>query len=183
MSYAIIGVRNLKTAGSFPTCSGASLASRKTKAMRHAFLISLCTLIFVGCQSSSEGSDPQAVILSQWSGARGGSDDASTLVVRSAGEWTALWRRIGREEPRKLDPAKEMAVAVFLGEKRTGGFSVEIKSVREESGNLFVEYHERTPAPDMVVAQVLTSPWTVAVTSRSSSPVVFVKASSRAGER
>ena len=42
-------------------------------------------------------------------------------MLRNADEWNAFWKQVECDRPRPLDVAN-MAVAIFLGEKRTGGF-------------------------------------------------------------
>jgi len=111
----------------------------------------------------------------QWSGPRGGPEVATSRVAQREEEWSALWREISREPPRPLNASKEMAVAVFLGQRRTAGYSVEIVAARAEQNSLVVAYREKTPDPALLVAQVLTSPWAIAVTPRSDRPVVFRK--------
>lgn len=51
----------------------------------------------------------------QWSGQHGGSDIASTRLLRNADGCNAFWKQVERDRPRPLDVANEMAVAIFLG--------------------------------------------------------------------
>src|SRR5204863_7794984 len=54
-------------------------------------------------------------------------DQARTVVVRSADEWSALWRAHAEGKPAPpVDFARELAVGVFLGSRPTAGYSVEI---------------------------------------------------------
>ncbi len=116
---------------------------------------------------------PPPQILDQWSGFHGGGDAPATQTIGSTAAWTALWQQLGREPPRAFDPAHEMAVAIFLGQRRTGGYRVEIAGVRREVDQIVVSYREIPPPADAMVPQMLTSPWTVAVLSGPSRPVVF----------
>lgn len=112
-----------------------------------------------------------APVFMQWSGQHGGGDAPGMRVLRTAGEWTAFWQQARREPPRALDAAREMAVAIGLGQKPTGGYEVEILGAREQDGALVVEYRESAPAPDMMVTQALTTPWSIALVARSTLPV------------
>jgi hypothetical protein len=64
-------------------------------------------------------------------------------------------------------------VGVFLGTRPTAGFQVEITGVREQDGALVVEYVERRPPSDAMVAQVLTAPFHLVTVPRHEGPVRF----------
>ena len=88
--------------------------------------------------------------------------------------WNSIFgsARAGRPvPPPEVDFKKEMVLAVFIGEKRTGGYSVEIKSAVEENGKLVVTVSETAPKPDAIVTQALTSPFHLVAVKRSALPV------------
>lgn len=120
--------------------------------------------------------------IAQWSGQHSGRETAATEVLRSAEEWTAFWPKVGDDRPRALDVSREMAVAIYLGQKRTGGFSAEVLRTQVQEGKLIVEYRETAPEPGMMVTQELTEPWVVAIVPRSDLPVVFRNTGSRRPE-
>jgi hypothetical protein len=125
------------------------------------------------CRSPSSSAAATPAILAQWSGPYGGTDAPATRAIKTAAEWSALWQQLGREPPRAFDAVKETAVALFLGQRRTGGYQVELIGVRRESDQLVVEYRENTPPRGAAVPQVLTAPWAVAVVSSTGVPIVF----------
>jgi hypothetical protein len=64
--------------------------------------------------------------------------------------------------PTGIDWNREMLLAVHLGERRTGGYTVEVMDVRRIGPNeLSVQYAERPPAPGATVTMALTHPWTL----------------------
>lgn len=131
---------------------------------RSISLLWVALVPFAACRSPSAANAPaEPAIVAEWSGQHGGAARASTRVVRDAAEWAALWRQIGQEAPRALDPARETAVAIFLGERRTGGYAVDGVKVRRKDGAVTVEFREASPAPDAMVTQVISSPWAVVV--------------------
>jgi hypothetical protein len=69
-----------------------------------------------------------------------------------------------------------MAVAVFLGSRPTTGYAVEVVGVHVDGDTLVVVYRERTPAPDALTAQVVTTPYAVAGVPVHAGPVRFEKA-------
>lgn len=127
----------------------------------------------VSCGGVSPPTAPAPAVLAQWSGVQGGAAQASTRVVRTAADWRSLWQQVGREVPRPLDPEKEMGVVVFLGERNTGGYTVDVANVRIQAGRFIVEYRETAPAPDALTTQALTYPWAFALVPRSELPVVW----------
>jgi predicted outer membrane lipoprotein len=95
-------------------------------------------------------------------------------VVRTAAEWTALWTEhaTDRERP-PVDFTTSMIVAVFLGSRPTGGYSVELTSVERNSEGTVVTYRENRPAKDMMTTQVITMPFVIASLPKSDGPVRF----------
>jgi hypothetical protein len=89
-------------------------------------------------------------------------------LVRDAETYAALTKLDGNLP--KLDDEffkTKIVVAAFLGERNTGGYSVEIS--RDAAG---IRVMERKPEKDMMVTQVITSPFKiVAVEGVSNSPV------------
>jgi hypothetical protein len=66
-------------------------------------------------------------------------------------------------------------IAVFLGTRPTAGFSVTITAIAQDSGKVVVEYVERKPRPDMMVAQVLTAPFHIVKVPKDIGGVVEVR--------
>jgi hypothetical protein len=101
-------------------------------------------------------------------------DQARTVVVRSADEWSALWRTHAADKPvAPVDFTKEMVVGVFLGSRPTAGYSVEIVGTQEQPDGLVVRYREGSPARDMMTAQVITSPYHLVAVPKQSGEVRF----------
>ena len=101
-------------------------------------------------------------------------DDARQVAVRTAAEWTTLWRQHSpdREQPR-VDFGRDMIVGVFLGSRTTAGFSVEIVSALVDQGILVVRFRETRPQSGRIVAQVITSPYHLVAVPRHSGEVRF----------
>lgn len=114
-----------------------------------------------------------------------GIHSASTPVVRDASEWARLWAEhesvvTGKTDPPAVDFADQIVVGVFLGDKPTGGYDVTIVRAEETSGDVTVYYEETSPAPDMMVAQVVTQPYHLVALRSSATSVRFVKATPQA---
>ena len=68
-----------------------------------------------------------------------------------------------------------MVVALFLGQKSTGGYSVEITRAELDGSNLRFYYRERNPPPGAMLTQALTQPYHLVRLSRSEAVPVFIK--------
>jgi|GEM_PF-2940303 hypothetical protein len=113
-------------------------------------------------------------IFSKLRGATSGVKDPRTVVARSEAEWNELWSRHapGRPVPR-LDFSRVMVAAVFMGQKPTSGYAVEIQKVQNNSGRIRVLYHITEPAPRAAVAQTPASPFHIVVLPRVEGDVQF----------
>jgi VWFA-related protein len=98
------------------------------------------------------------------------------LVARTQGEWDAVWKQHapGRPQP-TVDFEREMVVGVFLGSRTTAGYAVQIVGAEEQQDGLVVRYTEATPPPASVVAQVITSPYSLVALPKRGGNVRFEK--------
>ena len=97
-------------------------------------------------------------------GFRSGIREPSQIAIRSQTEWQKLWRQHSSAStaPAPLptvDFAKEIVAAVFLGEKPTGGYGVEISSAEVADSSLTVFVKETSPKPGAIVTQALNQPF------------------------
>jgi len=107
-----------------------------------------------------------------------GISEPRNVVIRSSEEWKRLWEEhtsIFSPPPPlpEVDFSRDMVIGVFLGTRPTGGFSVEILSVRHEGDQLVVEYAESSPGAGCIVLPVLTQPFHLIKVARSDDPVEF----------
>jgi hypothetical protein len=110
----------------------------------------------------------------QWRGSQSDVRSERTVVARDPQAWQDLWDLAGRTPPRAL-PDGAMAIAVFMAERRTGGYAIEIDSVDREAGGAVVRYRIREPAPGSMVTQALTAPYVVRLVPAAPGEVRFVR--------
>jgi hypothetical protein len=107
-------------------------------------------------------------------GAMSNIEEPRQAVVRTAAEWQALWKQhAGEGTPPSVDFNQSTVVAVFLGSRPTTGFAVEIAAAKTEGTRTMVEYLERQPPRDAIVAEVLTSPFHIVRLPRTAGAVEF----------
>lgn len=92
-----------------------------------------------------------------------GVDRASRGVVRSQGEWQALWAQVVRgRQPTPATPAvdfeREMVIVAAMGTRATGGYAITVDSVTATPGALHVFVTERSPGRGCITTQAFTAP-------------------------
>lgn len=102
----------------------------------------------------------------------------TALVIKSEKEWQALWARHAAvraptPDPPQIDFSREMVIAVFAGERTTGGVTVEVTAIDVSSGAIRATYQESGPPPDSILTQALTQPYHLVITPRVEGPVTF----------
>lgn len=111
---------------------------------------------------------------------RGGQSRIDTprqVTVRNEAEWTALWREHapGRPAP-AINFSNEMVVGVFLGNRPTPAYGVEVVGTRQQGSELVVQYRETPPPPGRILAQIITSPFVIVALAPHPGQVRFEKA-------
>ncbi|MEQ8964221.1 MAG: protease complex subunit PrcB family protein [Azospirillaceae bacterium] len=107
-----------------------------------------------------------------WSGVQSAAAADLRMVARDERDWGILWQLVGEPAPGPL-PDGAMALGVFLSVRPTGGHSVDIVDVAPGDEAVTVTWQETTPAPDAVVSQALSAPYTILLVRPSDAPVVF----------
>ncbi|HLV78249.1 MAG TPA: protease complex subunit PrcB family protein [Marinobacter sp.] len=133
-----------------------------TRSTAAAFVLSL----LAGCSVSSPHNvqaQPQVRQLTQ--SAHCGLTGPGVAPVNSSRELDKLLGVSGQNMAtgviRQVDLAHEQLIIITLGQRPTAGYSVGLRDVQWEKPTLKLEMRVGEPAPDMMVAQVLTSPCVV----------------------
>ena len=110
-------------------------------------------------------------------GSQSGIESRREVLVRTAGEWQALWKEHDPDAPLpRVDFEKSMVIGVFLGFRNTGGYSVAITSIERAGDEIVVTWKESRPGPQDITSQVLTFPFQLARIERLDGKVVFKQA-------
>ena len=86
------------------------------------------------------------------------SEEPATKVIRSQTQW----RDFVEGDPPSVDFASETVVAIFAGQRPTGGFSVKVVSAESRERNATVTYRIEKPPPRSMVPQMISHPFVVA---------------------
>lgn len=107
-----------------------------------------------------------------WSGQYSGGNEGTRTVGDSL-SWESLWKGLAAGPAPQVDFKRQEVVAVFLGHRPTGGYSIEIVGVAPEESYLLVSYRETAPAQGKSPPQGPTSPYALRVIPKSGLPVRF----------
>lgn len=141
-------------------------------------LIILSIFLFnckISNHSSSQHEIPFEVLTK---GSHGGYTVSEYLVVKNSKTLKTCYSQINKiRKPGipipKIDFEQEMVVALFMGEKSTGGFSISIKKIEQSTDTIYVYLTETRP--EEMAASVITQPFYFCKLPRSENEVVFKK--------
>lgn len=109
--------------------------------------------------------------------------EGTQVVLRSEDELAAFWAELhggstsaggdALPDPPQVDFETQIVVGVVLGERSTGGYSVDIDRVmaNEDQGTMRVEYTRIEPGDACAATGVLTSPYVLATVDLQDEPV------------
>lgn len=107
----------------------------------------------------------------EWKGQYGGPLEPGHQLVTDLKGWRSLASKLGLNA-NPPDFAKSLVVAVFVGERPTGGFSASFDDPAVKGNDLIVRYRIKKPAPTSFVTQALARPWKVRVFRRPKGKVL-----------
>lgn len=101
-------------------------------------------------------------------------------VIRDSNTFASVWRRAtARQYPQPAPPAidfsRSMVIAVFLGERRTGGYNIGIDALTLTPNGLTAVVRETRPGAGCNTTQALTEPFEIIKTAATPAPVHFQK--------
>lgn len=113
---------------------------------------------------------PAETLLMEWTEQFSNVEQADARVCRTPEEWKSLWKRIGAPEAPAADMNAYFAVAVFLGQRNTGGHSVRLLDPEVKNDKQIIRWEERKPTG--IVFQAITYPYAVRLYPKTTLPIV-----------
>jgi len=122
------------------------------------------------------GSETQIKVIAK--GAFSGIQEPKQLVISNQTQFAEIWQKHNvRAEPKKpapeIDFSKESVIFVSLGQKRTGGYAVQVSDVQKKDGKIEVVVQTTSPKPGGMQIQTLTAPFTIVAVPKIEAPVEF----------
>ncbi len=108
-------------------------------------------------------------------GAHNALTQKQTRIVKSAGEWADLWNDMFPNQMilSAINFNEKMLIAVFQGQKNTGGYSIEITSMKEFDDYIEVNVKEISPGEGCLVTEALSSPYHIVEVKKTNKEIRF----------
>lgn len=85
--------------------------------------------------------------------------DQQLEIITGQPEFRHFWNLFDQGPAPSLDFTRESAIAVFLGERPTGGYSIHVDAVTRRGDELLVEVVLQAPGPECITTQAFTQPY------------------------
>ena len=115
----------------------------------------------------------------RFSGQQSGVKKPAQKVIDNLEAWKKVWKEVHQSvspKPKlpKVDFEKQVVLAVFMGEKNTGGYRIQIKGMTDTGKKIEVAVKTTSPPQDGFSIQVLTQPYEFLIAEKPAKPVKFV---------
>ncbi|MGQ4645797.1 protease complex subunit PrcB family protein [Lyngbya aestuarii] len=99
-------------------------------------------------------------------------------VIQDQSSWHNFWRELHSSKSSTkplptVDFRENLVIGVGVGNKSSGGYSVEIQEINIEGGVLLVKYLEEQPGANCFTTQALTQPYQLIKVKKFKLPVKF----------
>lgn len=135
------------------------------------FFAAACTSNKIPDKKSGADTQIKKEITMDWSGTYCSRKESGVIVVDSRPEWEEVWKMTSEKPAPEVDFAKYVVVAVFAGEKNTGGYSVEFLEPVTRDGKKIIPYRIKSPGESFFVIQSLTQPYHLRAFEKGALPV------------
>lgn len=100
----------------------------------------------------------------------GGRDQKSTVVIKSHDELVKLYKELGWTNIPTIDFSQNNVVALFMGQKNSGGYSIGVRKVTIEDNTAIINTVETKP--EGMATMALTAPYCIVVIAKTDKVVV-----------
>ncbi|MEQ8756561.1 MAG: protease complex subunit PrcB family protein [Coleofasciculus sp. G1-WW12-02] len=111
-------------------------------------------------------------------GFNSGMEEPFETVIRNPGNWQQFWKKFNDNSSQtppspQVNWTESMVIGVGLGNKPSGGYSVEIKDIVMEDGKLVINAVEQQPGQNCFTTMAITQPYHLVTVERVDLPVQF----------
>jgi len=93
--------------------------------------------------------------------AYGGREQKSSVVISSQADLASLYKELGWSNVPMVDFNKNNVVALFMGQKSTGGYSINVRKISVDGDTTTV--YVKTTEPEGMATMALTAPYTITI--------------------
>ncbi|MFP9098512.1 protease complex subunit PrcB family protein [Flavobacterium sp. RHBU_24] len=102
----------------------------------------------------------------------GGKETAGFEKVTDASSFKQLCTALNIENIPEADFSKSDVVAVYMGQRNTGGYSITIESMRVDGDTTYLKKKETKPEPGGMVSMALTAPYVIVAIPKTGKVVI-----------
>mgnify|MGYP003576463238 CR=1 FL=1 len=99
-----------------------------------------------------------------------GKEEKSFEVIKDKSSLESLYASVNDTEVPEIDFSKSRIVALFLGQRNSGGYQIKVKQVAEKEGKIYVTTEEIKP--EGMATMAITNPFTI-VKINSTKEIIF----------
>ncbi|RWX01457.1 protease complex subunit PrcB family protein [Flavobacterium cerinum] len=141
--------------------------------MKKIITFSLLMLVFTGCKINVINNvkvDAAVAFEILKQDAYGGRDKESTVIIKTQAELDKLYKELGWSSVPKIDFIQNNVVALFMGEKSTGGYSIGVRKVSVVDGTVVVNVLKTSP--EGMATMAITAPYCIVAVPKSDKTVI-----------
>src|SRR3989338_11432264 len=102
-------------------------------------------------------------------------DYKQEIVIKNSEKLDSLWYEMFNDKNiPNIDFDENMVIAVFMGEKNTGGYSIQVKKIIKQDNKINVYFREFAPGKNCFVTQALTQPYQLVKLKDYNLPIKFI---------
>lgn len=141
-----------------------------------SFALSLLSVLVIAC-SASTGEEVSFTVIAEGDTAADYPDEQG-IVISSPTDWQTLWEQIHRyslPQPSlpEVDFTQHTLLAVFAGEKRSGGYGIRVEKMSRTDQTMIVHVIGTSPAPDEMTIALITYPYQIVKILDTHLPIRF----------
>ncbi len=145
--------------------------------MKKALVINfLILIVFWGCSRDDNDLNKSITFETIEKNFYSGILDEQSVLVDDPNSWEDLWDKTAVWTPDELpdvDFTKSMVIAVYMGEKISGGFEIEISELRESEDTIEVVSKITIPESGQGVTTALSQPFHIIKIDKTSKKIIF----------
>jgi len=153
---------------------------KKHTVIKYLWSLLLTTMLFSCKNSEPIAKEERIPFTAIKSGNNSSSEVYKTMVINNQEElieaWSLFFVKFNRKPPiPNIDFTSKTLVAVFLGERNNGGYSIKIKSVIKTNDKIAIVTEETKPGSSCMSTSVMVYPFQLIEIPKTNKPFAFTK--------
>lgn len=97
-------------------------------------------------------------------------------IIQTQQEWDELWNKTygSSSEAPYINFSSNIIIAVYMGERASGGYRIEITNIGENEEQVRVHIRETSPSPGRMVTMLITQPYHIVKLNRIPKLIVLI---------